>query len=331
MTGKEKAATHTPAQADELDRLREELDQTKAACAICQDKVGALRESEEKYRILLDESSDPIFSIRPDGEYVYVNRAFAEGVGRRQEQIIGHRIWDVFPQEEAEKRFSVVRWVYENRTIKEFEVRVPRPDQDRYYITTVKPHFNEQGEVVWVICISKEITERKRMERDLLHLSTHDLLTGLYNRNFYEVEMERIEHSRLYPVSIVVADMDNLKAVNDREGHNAGDCLIRKVADILRQTFRVEDIIARIGGDEFAVLLPQTHEDDARAIVERLAQNLTQDQPRPLRMSIGLASSEAGQALQDVMRVADDRMYQEKSLRKLKTARQNAEISLPND
>lgn len=329
MAGHKKTATQPSSQPDEMVRLRDELARMKAACALCQQKVDGLRESEEKYRVLLDESSDPIFSIQPDGEYVYVNRAFAEGVGRRQEEIIGHRIWDVFPPEEAEKRFSVARWVFENGEIKVFEVRVPRPDQDRYYITTVKPHFNEQAEVVWVICISKEITERKRMERDLLHLSTHDLLTGLYNRNFYEVEMERIEHSRLYPVSIVVADMDNLKAVNDREGHNAGDCLIRKVADILRQSFRAEDIIARIGGDEFAVLLPQTHETDARAIVDRLVQKLALDRVQPLRLSIGLASSEAGQVLQDVMRLADDRMYQEKTLRKLKTADQNAEISPP--
>ena len=331
MAGHKETATHTPAQADELERLREELERTKAACAVCQQHVGALRESEEKYRVLLDESSDPIFSIQPDGEYVYVNRAFADGVGRRQEEIIGHRIWDVFSPDEAEKRFSVVRWVIDNRETKKFEVRVPRPDQDRYYITTVKPHFNELGEVVWVICISKEITERKHMERDLLHLSTHDLLTGLYNRNFYEVEMERIEHSRLYPVSIVVADMDNLKAVNDREGHSAGDRLIRRVADILRQTFRAEDIIARIGGDEFAVLLPQTHEADARAMVDRLVQKLSQDMAQPLRLSIGLASSEAGLILQDVMRLADDRMYQEKSQRKFKPAVQNAEIPQPND
>ena len=181
--------------------------------------VEMLRASEEKFRILLDKSSDPIFSINQEGQYVYVNRAFAEGVGKKQEEIISHLIWDVFPKEEADKRFEVAQWVFANRKTKEFEVRVPRPDQDRYYITTAKPHFNELGAVQWVICISKEITERKHMERELIHLSTHDMLTGLYNRNFFEVELERIEHSRLYPVSIVVADLDNLKAINDREGH----------------------------------------------------------------------------------------------------------------
>jgi PAS domain S-box-containing protein len=124
----------------------------------------ALRESEEKYRLLLDESSDPIFAFYPDGQYRYVNNAFAEGVGKKREEIMGRKIWDVFPKDEADKRYAAVKWVFENGETKVIEVRVPRPDGDRYYITTVKPILNDQGKVMSVICISKEITERKRAE-----------------------------------------------------------------------------------------------------------------------------------------------------------------------
>ncbi len=128
---------------------------------------GALRESEEKHRILLDESSDPIFAFNPDGQYRYVNRAFAVGVGRKQEEIIGKKIWDVFPKDEADKRYAAVKWVFENKVAKIIEVRVPRPDGDQYYLTTVKPILNAQDEVVVAICISKNITERKRAEEAL--------------------------------------------------------------------------------------------------------------------------------------------------------------------
>lgn len=127
----------------------------------------ALRETEEKYRMLLDESSDPIFSIYPDGQYIYVNNAFANGVGRQREDIIGNKIGDIFPHEEAEKRLSAARWVFENGGIKVIQVRVQLPEGDRHYITTIKPIFNKLGEVDTVICISKDITERKLAEEKL--------------------------------------------------------------------------------------------------------------------------------------------------------------------
>jgi diguanylate cyclase (GGDEF)-like protein/PAS domain S-box-containing protein len=302
--------------SDELEGLRQRLAELEAAMEENLQTVKALQESERNYRILLDESSDPIFSFSPDGQYRYVNNAFADGVGRKLNEIIGKKIWDVFPKDEADKRYAVVKWVFENGLTKVVEVRVPRPDRDTYYLTTVKPILNAQNEVISVICISKEITERKRMEQELQHLSTHDILTGLYNRNFFEVEMARLQLSRLFPVSIVVADVDNLKTVNDRHGHSAGDALICKVAKQLQKSFRAEDIVARIGGDEFAVLLPQTDETAAQAAVDRLRMNLAKPDDPSLGLSIGLAVGRENSNLSDVMRMADDQMYQDKAARK---------------
>ena len=130
----------------------------------------ALRVAEEKYRILLDESSDPIFTFYPDGQYIYVNKAFANGVGKKQEDIIGKKIWDVFPRDEADKRFAAVKWVFENGITKEIQVRVPRPDGDRYFLTTVKPILSELNKVISVICIAKDITQRIHSE-EVLRLS----------------------------------------------------------------------------------------------------------------------------------------------------------------
>jgi PAS domain S-box-containing protein len=189
----------------ELQALRLRLELLESAEAERQRAVEALRESEEKYRILLDESSDPIFMFHSDGTYRYVNRAFADGVGRELDAIIGHKIWDVFPKDEADKRFAVVKWVFENGQMRVIEVRVPRADGDRYYITTAKPIFNAKKSVSSVLCISKEITERKRMEDELRYVSTHDSLTGLYNRHFFQTEMERIQGGRLFPVSMRVS------------------------------------------------------------------------------------------------------------------------------
>jgi PAS domain S-box-containing protein len=139
-----------------------------------------LRESEEKHRILLDKSVDPIFSFYPDGTYRYVNRAFADGVGKSVDQITGKRIWDIFPQEEAEKRFSVLSSVFSTGEGKQFEVRVPRPDSDHYYVTTVVPIKDANGAVISAICSSKEITDRKQAEQALREANKKlNLLTGI--------------------------------------------------------------------------------------------------------------------------------------------------------
>lgn len=124
----------------------------------------ALRQSEEQYRVLLSESSDPIFSFTPAGQYQYVNKAFALGVGKPQDQIIGQTIWDVFPKDEADKRFTPLSEVFRTGAEKVIEVRVPRTDGDRYYVTTITPTKDERGNTVAAICSSKEFTERKRME-----------------------------------------------------------------------------------------------------------------------------------------------------------------------
>lgn len=130
-------------------------------------QLEQVAQREATFRALLDDSSDPIFALEADGTYRYVNQAFADGVARPRERIIGHRIWDVFEPTEAARRFAALRDVFDTGLTKVFEVHVPRADGDRYYLTTVKPVLGEGGGVVSTLCISKEITERKRMEVEL--------------------------------------------------------------------------------------------------------------------------------------------------------------------
>lgn len=293
----------------ELKKLHQQAEQLRFA----QEEIEYLRNEVEKHHVLLDESSDPIFAFEADGRYRYVNKAFADGVGKSLADITGKKIWDVFSKEEADKRYAVVKWVFENADTRVIEVRVPREDGDHFYITTVKPMIDVDGKVTSVICISKDITDRKRIEEEYIHLSTHDILTSLYNRNFFEVELARLQHSRLFPISILVADMDNLKAINDHDGHSAGDAMLRKLAKTLQESFRAEDIIARIGGDEFAVLLPESNEETAKMALTRLKENLEKEQDELLKVSIGLATGYENEDLLAVMRLADDRMYQEKA------------------
>ena len=124
----------------------------------------ALRASEEKFRVLLDQSSDSIFSFYPDGRYSYVNAAFAKAFGKTPDDIIEKTVWDVFPKDEADKRFSGVQTIFQQGIERVFEVRVPTPQGVRFMITTAKPIFDDAHQVTRVICSSKDITERKMAE-----------------------------------------------------------------------------------------------------------------------------------------------------------------------
>jgi PAS domain S-box-containing protein len=127
----------------------------------------ALRVSEEKHRLLLQESTDPIFSFSRDGTYLYVNNAFAAAFGKEPGQIIGRRVWDVFSPEEADKRFSAIREVFATGRTKVIEVKVPGAEGDRFFVTSIKPIVDDYGDVYTVLCISKDISERKRTEEAL--------------------------------------------------------------------------------------------------------------------------------------------------------------------
>ena len=151
----------------EMEKLKRELE--------------VLKKSEQHYRVLLDESMDPTFSFYPDGTYRYVNGAFAAGVGRIPNEIIGRKIWDIFSPDEADKRFALVKRVFTEGETLEIEVLVPLPSGDTYYLTTAKPIFDRDGQVETVICTSKNITQRKlaeielEKERDKLHKALQEI------------------------------------------------------------------------------------------------------------------------------------------------------------
>jgi diguanylate cyclase (GGDEF)-like protein len=164
-----------------------------------------------------------------------------------------------------------------------------------------------------------EIAQRRSAEEQLRHQSTHDSMTDIYNRNFFETELARLEHSREFPISVVIADIDGLKFVNDTLGHAVGDEKLRQTADVLRSVFRAGDILARIGGDEFAALLPATDAAAAEQIISRihfrLAEHNTRYADLPLQLSLGAATAEKND-LARTFTLADQRMYADKSARK---------------
>lgn len=191
------------------------------------------------------------------------------------------------------------------------------PELGRYLDCRSNPVLDENGNTIMVVEQFYDVTERRLMEERLRHLSLHDPLTGLYNRYYFEQELRRAEGTRQVPIGVIVCDVDGLKLVNDTLGHDAGDALLVATAAVLKQSFRQGDMIARVGGDEFAVLLPGSGPEIVEEAGDRLREavaNYNATEPEmALSISVGFAvAGESPVNLKELFREADNNMYRAK-------------------
>ena len=163
--------------------------------------------------------------------------------------------------------------------------------------------------------IAWEIAEQKKAEERIRYISFHDTLTGLYNRAFLEEEMQRLDTERQLPISVLMVDLNGLKLVNDTYGHSKGDEMLKNVAGVLKNSCRKEDFIARWGGDEFVILLPQTPAKKAETISKRIKSNCEGvfAGEVPISLASGAAVKDnADINLAEVLKKAEDNMYKQK-------------------
>lgn len=166
--------------------------------------------------------------------------------------------------------------------------------------------------------LQKRNKELKKLLNEVEYLSFHDKMTDLFNRRYFETELERLDLSRRVPITIFVIDLDRLKNINDNYGHKIGDQYIRAAAEVLKASSRGEDIVARIGGDEFAFLLPETGAETAAKIYQRIKEKTREYNQKhqlieKLQMSIGFAVKKGNEKnLDQTFKEADQMMYNNK-------------------
>lgn len=279
--------------------------------------------SQEKYEQenkflenVFENSADAIAILDEHGGFTRCNRQMSRLLGYDFKELINKKAFEIFADREAMKKMTAELRRSEN--INDYEIELKCKDGAIMPCAVSASLLrDENGQKTGSLSIIRDLSKWKQTEEKLRFLSFHDYMTGLYNRGFFEEEAQRLLVERHLPVGIIMCDINRLKVVNDTLGHQKGDELIKSTADILKRSFRSSDVIGRIGGDEFAILLPASTKQAVISRINRIMKEIEQynsDHPEQnLSIAIGYAvSDEMPLDMQALFKEADDKMYAEK-------------------
>ncbi len=282
-----------------------------------------VEEKKDQLRLILDSAAEAIFGIDPEGNCTFCNRSSVKLLGyEEQDELLGQ---NMHQQIHHTHRNGAAFQVGDCRILKVFDTGVGTHAEDEVFWRADGSSFAveyfsypqvKDGQIIGVVVTFMDISDRKLKDEQIQYLSCHDQLTGLYNRGCFEKLRKELDQPENLPLSLIFADINGLKMANDIFGHGAGDQMIIQTAAILRRACRENDIVARVGGDEFIILLPKTSQKGAESVLARIREGFTDVYVRGIKSSIslGLATkSSPEQSLEEVISHAENNMYREKT------------------
>jgi diguanylate cyclase (GGDEF)-like protein/PAS domain S-box-containing protein len=292
-------------------------------------RTEELNEKKEELQLILNSTAEGVYGMNLDGVCTFCNISCLkqlgydhhdELIGKNMHQLIHHTQRDGSPftldKCKISKAISLGQGFQSDDEIFWKADGTPIDVEYRAY-----PQI-KNGTVVGGVVTFMDITDRKQRDAEIEFLNCHDPLTGLYNRRCYENKKTAVDTYENLPLSIIFADINGLKMTNDIFGHAAGDSLIKKAAEILEKSCRNEDVIARIGGDEFIILLPQTNAENADHIVSRIRSEFKSARLDAIKCSAAIGydtKNDIAQSLDEVMANAENSMYKDKTLNRKST------------
>lgn len=276
--------------------------------------ISSRKKVQAHNRALINAMPDMMIRLSKDG-IVLQAKAGRDGNALGNVEAVGKSIYELLPRRLADLTAYNIERALKTKELQtyEYEMAVQR-QRIVWEVRLVNCGPDE------ALAIVRDITERKLQEKRLKYLSLHDSLTGIFNRAYIEQEMHRIQTTVKGPIGIVMCDVDRLKLVNDTMGHSSGDSLLVAAANVIKKAIRKGDIVARIGGDEFAILLQQGDLAAAQSIYMRIQEEVKKHNAAhskfPISISVGYAvSSDQSVSMTDLLKEADYNMYKEKMKR----------------
>lgn len=281
-------------------------------------RMRDLMHSEARYRLLSDHVSDVIIHMSRGGMVRYASPAIAQLTGHVPEQLLGVDFRHIVTEEHRSAVSAALHAAMASpgEPVGVEFLGLPLGGPSRWFETHFRAVTNEVGEVDGLVCVTRDISRRKRIEEDLSRAALTDPLTGIPNRRAFFEAAERVGASGL-PSALAVIDIDYFKQVNDRYGHAAGDRVLRAFAEAAVAAVRATDFVARIGGEEFAVLLPDTELVHAEKVCQRLARAVNAmavDTPQgQVKITISAGIAALGDHPDAALAAADSALYRAKA------------------
>jgi len=290
--------------------------------------VGSLRDVTERRAVqaelqaIFDYLPDVFYRTNMDGVVEKISPSCFEHLGYHPEEMLGTPLAGYYAT--PEERQKVVNAILDGGgKATQVEAALKRKDGKVIWVSTsASVRSSPEGRPLYIEGLARDISERKRMEEQLLTMSRIDILTGACNRSYFmerSEEVVRMIKRYQHSATIMMFDLDYFKSINDRYGHQAGDLVLQAFAQVCRKEIRESDIFGRMGGEEFALMLPETFIHEAEVLAERIrgataALAITfEGQVVGISVSIGLAQvSDGERALESALRLADIAMYKAK-------------------
>lgn len=275
---------------------------------------SALRESENRLRAFLKVMPDMFFLLDRHGYLLdnYIENTIIPA--HMQNALIGKNIkdFDFVDEYISQKTFRHIENLFLTGELQTFEFSSPIMGKETFFEARLVLCGNDK-----VLAVIRDISKRKESELKLYSMSIHDTPTNLYNRNYFEHTLDKYRNRDTNGIGIIICDIDGLKLVNDTLGHSVGDEYLKTAATILCECFKEEDVVARVGGDEFAVLTEQTTLKELSAKASRIEKSLaiinSEQRIIPLSMSLGYTVGDGRQKdIKELYKIADNLMYREK-------------------
>lgn len=279
-------------------------------------------ERNEYLQILLS-IGDAVMVIDRHKNVEMLNAVACRLTGWSFDDAVGRHYREIFVLSHEQEGFAIddpVEKAFETGAIQELgdHAILTSKNGSKYHLEdSAAPFMDDKGSFAGVVLVFRDVTDKKEQRRKIEYESFHDSLTGLYNRRFFEEELHRIDTERNLPISIIMGDVNSLKLTNDIFGHAFGDILLERIAEVMRNVCRSDDIIVRWGGDEFVLLLPRTGSGEAKKIAERIKKEVSEQQIRAIRGSISIGYDTKANADDDILHtlgIAEAKMYSAKTL-----------------